>query len=233
MTRPLSLEDLAARLPAKARLIGVDLGTKTIGLALSDVERRIASPLVTLKRTKFSADADALAAEIKQVRSLCVDRRHAPRARRLGHAARASGARFCAQFRRLASRSRSRSGTSASRPRRSSAISSLSTFRAPRRAEVIDKMAAAYILQGALDALSTHRWTSIFEALPSQHKIVELTLRKSLEKTFDARLKVDWRIVADRGCAAPTAVLCGSVVVSTCDNSESKMEGAGGGVFVH
>jgi putative Holliday junction resolvase len=39
-----------------ARLLGVDLGTKTIGLALSDVERRIATPLETVKRVKFTPD---------------------------------------------------------------------------------------------------------------------------------------------------------------------------------
>ncbi len=48
--RPVPLEALAALLPSRARLIGVDLGTKTIGLALSDVERRIASPLLTIER---------------------------------------------------------------------------------------------------------------------------------------------------------------------------------------
>src|SRR5450631_4922634 len=58
--RPLPLEDLAALLPAKARLIGIDLGTKTIGLALSDVERRIATPLETIRRTKFTKDAGRL-----------------------------------------------------------------------------------------------------------------------------------------------------------------------------
>ena len=57
---------LAARLPAKGRLIGVDLGTKTIGLALSDVERRIATPLITLARAGFARDADALAAQIEK-----------------------------------------------------------------------------------------------------------------------------------------------------------------------
>ena len=56
---PLSIEALAARLPAKARLIGVDLGTKTIGLALSDVERRVATPLGVVKRTRFAKDAEA------------------------------------------------------------------------------------------------------------------------------------------------------------------------------
>ena len=53
-SRPLSLEDLATLLPRKARLIGVDLGTKTIGLALSDVERRIGTPLLTIERKKFT-----------------------------------------------------------------------------------------------------------------------------------------------------------------------------------
>src|SRR5450755_1851037 len=62
--RPLPLEDLAALLPAKARLIGVDLGTKTIGLALSDVERRIGTPLLTIERKKFTSDAQQLIAEI-------------------------------------------------------------------------------------------------------------------------------------------------------------------------
>ena len=59
-----AVEDLAPALPPKARLMGVDLGTKTIGLALSDVERRIASPLETLKRVKFGRDAEALAAKV-------------------------------------------------------------------------------------------------------------------------------------------------------------------------
>ena len=47
-------------LPAHARLLGLDLGTKTIGLALSDVERRIATPLETIQRVKFGVDAAAL-----------------------------------------------------------------------------------------------------------------------------------------------------------------------------
>ena len=53
----LALDDLPARFGRIARLMGVDLGTKTIGLALSDVERRIATPLETIRRTKFAADS--------------------------------------------------------------------------------------------------------------------------------------------------------------------------------
>src|SRR5690606_7390187 len=44
-------------LAPRARLMGMDLGTKTIGLALSDVERRIATPLETIRRVKFTPDA--------------------------------------------------------------------------------------------------------------------------------------------------------------------------------
>ncbi|MEX1152817.1 Holliday junction resolvase RuvX, partial [Parvibaculum sp.] len=61
-----SLDELKSALKRNQRLIGVDLGTKTIGLALSDVSLSIASPLETVRRTKFAADAArliALAAE--------------------------------------------------------------------------------------------------------------------------------------------------------------------------
>src|SRR5438270_13787620 len=53
----LTLEELAPRLSRFDRLMGLDIGAKTIGLALSDVERRLASPLDTIRRTRFSADA--------------------------------------------------------------------------------------------------------------------------------------------------------------------------------
>ncbi len=52
-----ALPDLLRR---NQRLIGLDLGTKTIGLALSDVERRIATPFDTIRRTKFTQDVAAL-----------------------------------------------------------------------------------------------------------------------------------------------------------------------------
>ncbi len=51
-----SLIALMEGLRPRARLMGVDLGTKTIGLGLSDVERRIATPLETIKRVKFTPD---------------------------------------------------------------------------------------------------------------------------------------------------------------------------------
>ncbi len=58
--------DFEPRLVPGARLIGIDLGTKTIGLALSDATRMIATPLETIRRTKFKADAARLLHLIEQ-----------------------------------------------------------------------------------------------------------------------------------------------------------------------
>jgi putative Holliday junction resolvase len=52
--------DFARRLGPLLRLMGLDLGTKTIGVALSDVTRTIASPLLTISREKFTTDATRL-----------------------------------------------------------------------------------------------------------------------------------------------------------------------------
>ena len=56
------IADFAAVLAPGYRLIGIDLGTKTIGLALSDVTRTIASPLETIRRVKFTPDVAQLLA---------------------------------------------------------------------------------------------------------------------------------------------------------------------------
>src|SRR3990170_3658733 len=55
-----AIADYAARLVPGVPLIGIDAGTKTLGLALSDVTRIIASPLKVLRRTKFKEDAAEL-----------------------------------------------------------------------------------------------------------------------------------------------------------------------------
>lgn len=139
-------------LPPKARLIGVDLGTKTIGLALSDVERRIATPLETIRRVKFARDAEALAAKAREFEAaalvlglpLALDGGDSPRAQ----ATRA----FAREFARLHPIPLvfwdERMSTAA--VERDLIANDVSRA---RRAEVIDKMAAAYILQGALDRL--------------------------------------------------------------------------------
>jgi putative holliday junction resolvase len=149
----LNLEDLAAILPARARLIGVDLGTKTIGLALSDVERRIATPLVTLARAQFSRDAQALSAQIRKFDAfalvlglpLNMDGGEGPRAQ----ATRA----FARNFARIDPTPVVFWDERLSTAAVTRALIANDVSRA-RRAEVVDRMAAAYILQGALDRLA-------------------------------------------------------------------------------
>ena len=60
------LKDIALQCPSGVRLLGVDLGTKTIGLALSDAGRTLATPLTTIRRTKFAADMDALGRIVRE-----------------------------------------------------------------------------------------------------------------------------------------------------------------------
>ena len=148
-----TIEALAPSLPRKGRLLGVDLGTKTIGLALSDVERRIATPLETLRRVKFGRDAEALAAKAKQFEVVALvfglpvglDGKDTPRTQ----ATRA----FVREYQRLfptplAFWDERMSTAAVERDLIANDVSRA------RRAEVIDKMAAAYILQGALDRLA-------------------------------------------------------------------------------
>lgn len=147
----LSVEALAT-LPPRAALMGLDLGTKTIGLAISDPERRIASPLKTIARTKFKADAAALLKEaaVHAIAALVIglplnmDGSEGPRAQ-----ATRAFARNLAAFtdlpmlfwdERLSTAAVTRTLLEADASRK-------------RRSEVVDKMAAAYILQGLLDRL--------------------------------------------------------------------------------
>jgi putative pre-16S rRNA nuclease len=152
MRRPLAIEDLPVSLPREGRLIGIDLGSKTIGLAISDVERRLASPLRTLPRGAFARDADALSAVFSEFNvagivlglPLDLNGRDNPRA----------------QSTRAFARNLS---TRTSLPivlwdeRFSTAVVTRSLIdngvSRARRARVVDKLAAAYILQGALDRL--------------------------------------------------------------------------------
>jgi putative pre-16S rRNA nuclease len=153
MNRPSSVEDLAPRLPAKGRLIGVDLGAKTIGLALSDVERRLASPLKTLARGAFQKDADALVALFAEFEIVAIvlglpldlQGRDGPRTQSTH-----------AFARNLATRTDLPIAYWDERFSTAVVIRSLieNDVSRARRAKVVDKMAAAYILQGALDRLA-------------------------------------------------------------------------------
>ena len=148
----LDLEDLSLRLGPRQRLMGADLGTKTIGLALSDVERRIATPLDTIKRGKFSKDAELLVALMDKFEAgalviglpLNMDGSEGPRAQ----AARAFARNFAPLSGRPCIFWDERLSTAA--VTRSLIAQDVSRG---KRAKIIDKMAAAYILQGALDRL--------------------------------------------------------------------------------
>ncbi len=153
MDPTLSLPDLNTRLDRGDRLLGLDVGTKTIGLALSDVERRIATPLETVRRGKFSVDGPALVrlAENNAVAGFVIglplnmDGSEGPRAQSTRAFARNLAALTDLPLafwdERLSTAAVTRTLLEADASRK-------------RRAEVVDKMAAAYILQGALDRLN-------------------------------------------------------------------------------
>ncbi|MEP6830353.1 MAG: Holliday junction resolvase RuvX [Rhizomicrobium sp.] len=134
------------------RLLGLDLGEKTIGLALSDRLLMVATPMETLKRGKFAADAARLDIIIREqgIGGLVVglplnmDGSDGPSAQ----SARAFGRNWVNRSalplvfwdERLSTMAVTRTLLDADASRK-------------RRGEVVDKMAAAYILQGALDRL--------------------------------------------------------------------------------
>jgi putative Holliday junction resolvase len=151
----LSIVDIAAfhtSLPPGARLLGFDLGEKTIGLALSDTSRSVATPMETLRRGKFSNDAVKIEKIIAEhgVGGLIVglplnmDGTDGPSAQSARAFARNFSARstlpIVMQDERLSTAAVTRTLIDADASRK-------------RRSEVVDKMAAAYILQGALDRL--------------------------------------------------------------------------------
>ncbi len=134
--------------------MGLDLGTKTIGLALSDVERRLASPLETIKRVKFSQDAHLLLkiAEDQEVIALIfglplnMDGSSGPRAQ--------ATEAFLRNLRLLTSLPFALWDERLSTAAVTRDLIDRDVSRA-KRAQVVDKLAAAYILQGALDRLNS------------------------------------------------------------------------------
>jgi putative Holliday junction resolvase len=147
-----TVAEFKSALPQTARLIGLDLGEKTIGLALSDSLRLIASARTNLRRSKFATNA----AEIEQLIAmeevggvviglpLNMDGSSGPSAQAARAFARNLAARCPLPLllwdERLSTAAVTRTLLSADTSRQ-------------RRREVVDKMAAAYILQGALDAM--------------------------------------------------------------------------------
>ena len=151
-THLLSLQSALENLPQTSRLMGLDLGTKTIGIATSDRSRQIATPITTITRTKFTKDAtELLAIATKENVGVLVlglpinmDGTEGPRAQATRAFARnlAKLTPLAIVFwdERLSTSAVTRTLIDADASRR-------------RRAEVVDKMAASYILQGVLDRL--------------------------------------------------------------------------------
>ena len=146
------IEAFAAALPRTGAVAGLDLGTKTIGVAVSDGLRAIATPLVTIRRKKFTADAAELDGILagREIAGLILglprnmDGSEGPRAQSTRAFARNLDARAP---RPLAFWDERLSTVAAER-----ALLEADTTR-KRRGEVIDHVAASYILQGALDRM--------------------------------------------------------------------------------
>ncbi len=149
----IAIEQLPGLLKSGRRLLGLDVGSKTIGMAMSDVTRAIATPLDTIRRKKFTQDMNSLKeiidshdiAAIVIGLPLNMDGSEGPRAQATRAFARnvAGHTDLPLVFwdERLSTAAVERTLLEADTSRK-------------RRGQVIDKMAAAYILQGALDRLA-------------------------------------------------------------------------------
>ena len=145
-------EQFAENLPQHGALAGLDLGTKTIGVAVSDLMQQVATPLETIKRKKFTLDADALLkiADKRDIKGfvlglpLNMDGSEGPRVQ--------STRAFARNLERLTDIPITFWDERLSTVAAERALLEADTSR-KRRAEVIDHVAAGYILQGILDRL--------------------------------------------------------------------------------
>ncbi len=149
----LALTDAASLLPARGALIGLDLGSKTIGVAVSDPDRRVAAPVETIIRKRFNLDAERLFALADERRAVGfvlglpvnMDGSEGPRAQ--------STRAFARNLAKLTELPIALWDERLSTAAVERALIAADASRAKRKA-VIDQHAAAYILQGALDRLA-------------------------------------------------------------------------------
>lgn len=149
------LTELPALLPRYSALIGLDLGEKTIGVAVSDVTRMVASPLELIRKTKFTAEANRLFTLIdeREVGALVIglpvnmDGTEGPRCQ--------SNRAFARNLLRLRELPIAFWDERMSTMAVNRVLIEEADVTRSRRAELVDKMAAAWILQGALDRLRT------------------------------------------------------------------------------
>jgi putative pre-16S rRNA nuclease len=152
----LDLVAAAAHLPPRGALIGLDLGTKTIGIAVSDPDRRLATGVETIRRKAFKADAArllAIAGERNAVGFVLglpinMDGSEGPRAQ--------STRAFARNFAQLTDLAIALWDERLSTSAVERELIGMDVSRA-RRSEVIDEHAAIFILQGALDRLGNLR----------------------------------------------------------------------------
>ena len=148
----LPLVEAASRLPPRGALIGLDLGTKTIGVAASDPDRRLAAGVETVARTNFTADARRLIALADERNAVAfvlglpinMDGSEGPRAQ--------STRAFARNLARLTELPIALWDERLSTAAVERELIATDMSRA-RRAAVIDQHAATFILQGALDRL--------------------------------------------------------------------------------
>lgn len=149
----LSLEDAASHFAARTSLIGLDLGTKTIGVAVCDPDRKLATGVTTVTRTTFTKDAQRLIEIAAERRAggfvlglpLNMDGSEGPRAQ--------STRSFARNFARLTELPIALWDERLSTAAVERELIAADASRA-KRAAVIDQHAAAFILQGAIDRLA-------------------------------------------------------------------------------
>lgn len=147
-----SIQELSAQLPRHGRLMGLDLGEKTIGIAVGDPSHMIATPITTIRRTKFADDSKALLKLVddRQVAGLVIglplnmDGSEGPRCQ--------SVRQFAANLAKL------RDMPMAFWDERLSTVAVtrdmiFADVSRAKRAKIVDQSAAAFILQGAFDSL--------------------------------------------------------------------------------
>ena len=154
-----TIEDFAAALPPFQAIAGLDLGTVTIGVAVSDTLLSVATPLETIKRKKFGVDAEKLLRILKDRNvgaivlglPMNMDGSEGPRCQ--------STRAFARNLSQLTDLPIGYWDERLSTVAAERALLEADTSR-KRRSEVIDHVAASYILQGALDRLGHMRRTS-------------------------------------------------------------------------
>ena len=149
----IALQDLPRRVPRGTRLLGLDVGTRTIGLALSDATWTVATPARTLARTRLAADLRTLATLVAELEvgglvvglPVQMDGTEGPRSQ--------SVRQFVRDLTRALDRPAAFWDERLSTAAVERTLIGEADLSRKRRKQVVERAAAAWILQGALDAL--------------------------------------------------------------------------------